>query len=201
MNAKKILRAEMKTTREALGEERRRAADEAIARNLAGIEEYRQAQVVFAYYSTSIEVDTHGIIRAALRAGKRIALPRCVPRTRTMRWHLVGRIADLDDLERSVFGIDEPRDDPSTAVDPSTLEGAHALALAPALAFDERGYRLGYGGGFYDEFLAEFAGTSAGLCRDACLLEDLKAKGAVEPHDRPVNLVVTESRIARCNGR
>ena len=96
----------------------------------------------------------------------------------------------------SRMGIEEPPACASRLVDVSTL-GPRALALVPALAFDERGYRLGYGGGFYDAFLAQFLGVAAGLAREATLLGDLGALGALEPQDLPVDLVVTDARSAR----
>lgn len=64
-----------------------------------------------------------------------------------------------------------------------------ALALVPGLAFDAVGFRLGYGGGFYDTFLADFPGTTVGLCRTCQLSAVPLPRG---PYDLPVGLVVTE---------
>ncbi|WP_293674234.1 5-formyltetrahydrofolate cyclo-ligase, partial [uncultured Parolsenella sp.] len=107
---------------------------------------------------------------------------------RRLAWYEVG-VGET--FERSRMGIDEPHERPERLVDVGALD-ADALALVPGLAFDARGYRLGYGGGFYDAFLRDFAGMSVGLCRSAMLLESLAALGATEPHDLPVGLVVTE---------
>ncbi|MBQ6411238.1 MAG: 5-formyltetrahydrofolate cyclo-ligase, partial [Atopobiaceae bacterium] len=57
--------------------------------------------------------------------------------------------------------------------------------------------RLGYGGGFYDTFLAKFDGISVGLCREAQFSDDLRAEGIIDEHDLPAQLVVTEKRIIR----
>jgi 5-formyltetrahydrofolate cyclo-ligase len=65
----------------------------------------------------------------------------------------------------------------------------------PALAFDELGYRLGYGGGFYDVFLADFPGISIGLGRQAQMMDDFSACGVREACDVPVDLVVTEEGL------
>lgn len=69
---------------------------------------------------------------------------------------------------------------------------ARYVAIVPGLAFDRRGYRLGYGGGYYDSFLRAFPGISIGLCRSASLFDDLGDLGALKPHDVPVDVVVTE---------
>lgn len=66
-----------------------------------------------------------------------------------------------------------------------------ALALVPGLAFDQEGYRLGYGGGFYDAFLSTFPGVSLGLCRKVALLPSLAACGVRAPHDVPVTAVIS----------
>ena len=72
---------------------------------------------------------------------------------------------------------------------PST-GSAHALALVSGLTFDDEGFRLGYGGGYYDGFLSRFEGVSVGLCRSSLRVESLAGMGCLEPHDVPVDLVV-----------
>lgn len=114
---------------------------------------------------------------------KVVALPRVVPGTRAMRWFSVD---SLEGLERSPFGVEEPPADAAREVFPAVLP--LALALVPGLAFDAAGFRLGYGGGFYDTFLPTFPGTSMGLCRAAQLADHLPH----EDYDMPVDEVVTE---------
>ena len=72
-----------------------------------------------------------------------------------------------------------------------------AVALVPGYSFDGRGYRLGYGGGFYDAFLPGFAGVSVGLCR-ACQFCDRPLPR--DDHDVPVDVLVTESSVMRFRG-
>ncbi len=158
--------------------------DAGIARRLARIPAYREADAVFAYLSFGAEVDTRGIVARALAAGRVVALPRCAG-ARVLAWH---RVRSLDGLVASPFGMDEPVDDDATRVDPARF--SRPVALVPGLAFDDRGYRLGYGGGYYDAFLAGFPGVSIGLCRRCQRVESLRALGAVEPHDAPVDLLV-----------
>lgn len=71
------------------------------------------------------------------------------------------------------------------------------MALVPGLTFDAAGYRLGYGGSFYDTFLAMFDGVSVGLCREAQLTQTLISDGIIDTHDLLVQLVVAEQRVIR----
>lgn len=184
---KQILRTQLKAMRRGLGPSLRAGVDAALARRVLGLPQWEAAPIVLAYLSVREEVDTRALVASALAAGKRVAAPRVVG-PRRLAWYEVG-VGEA--FERSRMGIDEPHERPERLVDVAAL-GADALALVPGLAFDARGYRLGYGGGFYDAFLHDFAGMSVGLCRSAMLLESLAALGATEPHDLPVGLVVTE---------
>ena len=182
---KKRMRARMSGIRELLGEERRRAADEAIAAKVLAHEAYVAADAVFTYLSVGTEVDTRAIIRDAWSHGKLVAVPRCVPSQPLMEWF---RIESFDGLERGSFGIEEPPRDPARLVEvPAPGSGASAVALVPGYTFDRGGYRLGYGGGFYDRFLPTFGGVSLGLCRAAQFSEEPLAH---DDTDVPVNACI-----------
>ena len=187
---KRALRARAKRERSALDATQRRERDGAIRAALEGLAAYREAAIVFPYLSFGSEVDTRGLIEDAWAAGKTVALPRVVEGERAMRWFAVD---DFAGLERSSLGVEEPPVDPAREVDPSCTETA--IALVPGLAFDARGFRLGYGGGFYDAFLAGFPGRSVGLVRGPQFVEDLGAMGVLEAHDLPVDLVVSEQGV------
>jgi 5-formyltetrahydrofolate cyclo-ligase len=183
-------RKELRAARDAMPEAERAEADAAICARVQTLSAWGAAEVVLTYLSMGSEVETRGIISAALAAGKRVALPRCVPHSRKMRWHEVGVPAYEQNLERLSFGVLEPADDDATLVDPTTP--AAAIAIVPGLSFDHAGFRIGYGGGFYDEFLASFPGTSVGVCREAQLADWLDC---VEAWDVAVSMVVTERRV------
>lgn len=188
---KKQLRAEARALREGLGAAYRAQADEAIAARVTASEAFSEAPLVLAYCSVGSEVDTRALIREALRRGKVVALPRVVPGTRTMTWHAIDSLADA---VSGFAGIPEPPDDAATLIDAATVD-EHALALVPGLTFDMRGFRLGYGGGFYDAFLSTFPGRSLGLIREQQFIGDLEKRGAREPFDQPVNLIATEGKL------
>ncbi len=190
---KKALRTWAKVLRDKLDATYRTTADAAIAEHVLASNAFAGASTVFAYRSVGSEVDTERIIEAALRGGKVVALPRCRARRCAMTWH---RIGGLDELAPGTFGIPEPPDDPATLIDPAcAADEGTALALVPGLLFDRAGYRLGYGGGFYDTFLADFPGVSVGLIRERQLVESLADRKALEPFDLPADLLVTEAGI------
>lgn len=190
---KQNLRTQLLATRRGLGPSLRANVDAALARRVLELPQWEVAPIVLAYLSVHEEVDTRALVAAALTAGKVVAAPRVVG-PRSLAWYAIG---EGETFERSRMGIDEPYARPERLVDVASL-GEDALALVPGLAFDAQGYRLGYGGGFYDAFLHDFAGVSVGLCRSATLVESLAVLGATEPHDLPVDLVVTEAGAPPC---
>ena len=177
------MRAEFSALRDALGAGERAAIDARVTRAVLASEAFAAARSVFTYLSVGAEVDTRALVERAWEAGKVVAAPRCVPGTRELAWH---RIDDFTTLVTGAFGIEEPLNDPATLVVPDES----SVALVPAFSFDADGFRLGYGGGFYDAFLASFPGTSIGLCR-ACQLSTEPLPR--EPHDVAVNFVVTDA--------
>lgn len=187
---KKELRAQLKAQRAGLSADERAQADALIAARLFAQPAWESACVVLTYLSFGSEVDTRAIIRRAWLEGKLVALPRCTPGSRVMSWHCT---KSLENLVHSPLGTEEPVCDPATLISPADCSPAETLAIVPGLAFDARGFRLGYGGGYYDVFLAGFSGTSAGLCRKGHLLADLSELGLTEAHDRPVSLVISDN--------
>lgn len=187
---KKELRKRFRAIRKELGEEGRSRADDLIEQRLCSLPEFEQAEVLLPYLDFGPEVRTRGIIERAWAAGKTVALPWCVPDTHEMRWY---KVSSFEALVRSGLGVEEPVPDEEN--EQPLDDEQRMLAIVPGLTFDATGYRLGYGGGFYDTFLAKFDGVSVGLCRTAQLSDDLRTEGIIDAHDLPVRLVVTEHRV------
>lgn len=155
-----------------------------IAKRVLALPELEGATTVLAFASIRNEVRTRPIIEAMYSAGKRVALPRVVEDGLSL--HLV---EPGDELVDGAFSVPEP---PSEAprVQPSEIE----FALVPALAVDPRGYRIGYGGGYYDKLLPMLRGARA------CVLAydfQLIAEVPELPFDAPVHLIVTDARVIR----
>ena len=196
-DTKRELRRELRRARSAMPAPDRAEADAAVATRLLATDEWRAARTLLCYLSFGSEVETRALLDRAWERGMEVALPRCVEGTRLMEWF---RVSSLDGLVRSDLGVLEPARDASALVEPSCgIRGSDPsqLAIVPGMAFDPRGYRLGYGGGFYDTFLDGFAGVACGLCRGAQIRADLAADGVLDVHDQACDLVVTEAAVLR----
>lgn len=137
---------------------------------------YRSAKTIYGYMPYNQEVRTVPMLEQALRDGKRVAVPKCYGEE--MRFIYMD---DLSKVEKGYAGIPEPVADEPVADDET------ALVLMPGMAFDPQGHRIGYGGGFYDKFLAKEPGhPTLALCYDFQVLEHLET----EEYDIPVDLVL-----------
>ena len=175
---KKALRKAIGEKKRALSEAQIEERSRILADRLFATNAYQEANSLYAYLSFNQEVRTAPIIRRAWADGKRVAVPKVVGREMVFIW-----LDDFGQLKEGYYGIPEPVEDGPVADDPC------ALVLMPGLAFDRAGHRIGYGGGFYDRFLAREPGhPRLALCFDFQLIDALE----VEDHDVPVDRVITE---------
>ncbi|MDE2733781.1 MAG: 5-formyltetrahydrofolate cyclo-ligase [Gemmatimonadota bacterium] len=159
---------------------------QAILEKVLGLEAYRRAKLVHTYVSSKEnEVDTRALICTCLKHGKRVAVPVVMPGTKTLAHALID---GLDQLVVGPWGLAQP--DPAAATW-LPAEARIDLVVVPGLAFDRCGQRIGWGGGYYDRFLAQVQAVKIGLCYDALVLDCIPG----EPHDVPVDLVVAETAI------
>ena len=182
---KQMLRTSLRALTQSLPDAYIERSDRGIRETLLSLPQWNGARAVFIYAGIGREVDTGRIIRAALDAGKTVALPRCLTGGKMEAL----MITSLDALKPGRFGIPEP-DASSRILRPQAVE----LAVVPCVAADRQGYRLGYGGGYYDRYLEGLSLKTVCLCRERLLQEFL-------PHDdfdRPVNIVVTEDNEIVC---
>lgn len=184
--AKERARVLGKTYRAGLSAEEKRRKDSEILRKFLETAEYRRCTAVFSYLSLPSEIDTAELICRAWRDGKQVALPRCVPGSRELEFYWV---TDWNELKKGPFGLREPSPDRCAlaATDSATL------CVVPGLCFDEMGYRVGYGKGYYDRFLEKFPGTAVGFCYADCICK----KVPKDSYDRSVSAIVTEFGILR----
>lgn len=185
---KSSVRRALKRLREEMPEEQRAAADALIAQAVLVLPAFERSRLLFTYCPCGSEVDVRPVMDRAQALGKRVALPR-VAGPGAMAWH---EAAAWERLVPSALGIPEPSaHEPEVVL--SKEAGSHPLALVPGLGFDGQGFRLGYGGGFYDRFLPAFkaaGGVAVGVCREACFVPD---GVPCEEHDVSVDVVITEA--------
>ena len=185
---KQRLREERLAARETLSEQERCVLDESITQKLLATPEYAEAATVLTYVSVSSEVSTRMFIEGALHDEKTVAVPRCLP---GHRLEFVA-ITSLDQLVPAPFNLLEPPKDLSVLAE---VQMNDSICIVPALLVDTKGYRLGYGAGFYDRFLSTYSG------KKICLTYQQNMSKTELPHsefDVPVDMVITESGVLTC---
>ena len=141
-----------------------------------GSEAYRSAKSIYGYLPYNQEVRTVSMLEQAQKDGKRVAVPKCYGDEMRFIW-----LDDLTAVEKGYAGIPEPVADGPVADDET------ALVLMPGMAFDPQGHRIGYGGGFYDKFLAQEPNhPTLALCYEFQMLPYLET----EEFDIPVDTVL-----------
>lgn len=173
---KKALRSAIRGQKRAMTQQQIAEASFALQELFFQTEQYAAAKTIYGYMPYNQEVRTEGILERALNDGKRVAVPKVYGDEMKFIY-----ITDITDMEKSAFGIPEPKNDVPVASDPT------ALVLMPGLAFDPQGHRIGYGGGFYDRFLShEPEHPTVALCYGFQMFPQLET----DDFDIPVDLVI-----------
>ena len=177
---KKALRREIGAKKRALTPEQIETRSSILADRLYKTPQYRDCKSLYAYLSFNQEVRTNPIIERAWADGKRVAVPKVVGNEMIFIW--------IDSFEnmapQGAYGITEPIENGPVADDET------ALILMPGLAFDPQGHRVGYGGGFYDRYLAaQPHHPTVALCYDFQMFDHLD----VDDYDVPVDVIITDS--------
>lgn len=135
---------------------------------------YQAAQTIATYLPMDHEFGSYGLIVAAQAAGKRVLVPKLVG-----PGQMVFLPYDPSQLVESYFGVLEPRT--GQAVDKADIDLIHV----PGVAFNDRGYRIGHGGGYYDRYLADYPGATISTIYDF-----QRKEFSEENHDIPVQEVI-----------
>ena len=173
---KKELRRSIRERKRAMTEEEIVMRSEKLGVLFAQSEAYKNAKTIYGYLPYNQEVRTVPMLEQALKDGKRVAVPKVYGEEMKFLY-----LDDLTKVEKGYAGIPEPIADGPVADDET------ALVLMPGLAFDPQGHRIGYGGGFYDKFLAaEPNHPTLALCYEFQMLPKLDT----EEHDIPVDTIL-----------
>ena len=175
---KKVLRRQIAARKRAMTREQIESASQRLAARLVQTDAYQNALSIYGYLSFNQEIRTMPILQRAIADGKRVAVPKVFGDEMRFIW--------LDDLSQVAPGY---YDIPEPIADGPVADDALALVLMPGLAFDPEGHRIGYGGGFYDRYLASHPEHRlVALCYGFQLVDRLDC----EAHDIPVDMVIAD---------
>lgn len=159
--------------------------EEAIFEYLIHLPEYKNSQNILAYYSRETEVSTKNILSHSIKIGKSIYLPNSSRQ-------VIGKYLNKTDLTKGAHNIMEPKENIEKA-----LKTDLDLIIVPGLAFDNHGNRLGYGSGWYDRFISNIDNPPFVVA--LAFNEQIIAKLPNEPHDRKVDMIISQRSVLICN--
>ncbi len=174
---KSELRKQVLQEMKAIPQKQKNTMDRALTDRLLHHPFYQEAKVIATYLSFPHEFQTQGLIDQALRDGKKVMIPKTYPKGR-----MEFVVYDPQQLVKTSFGLLEPQGN-LEVVDTSQIDLIHV----PGLAFTTEGYRIGYGGGYYDRYLENFAGHSLSTIYP-CQVQEFNS----EDHDIPVQEVLID---------
>lgn len=139
--------------------------------------EFINAEMVFTYVSFGNEISTYEIIEECFKLNKKVAVPKCVDNNLVFYY-----ISSFSDLKEGAYNILEP----ITKIQATNFE--NSICITPGAVFDKKGYRIGYGKGYYDRFFKNYTGIKIGLCCKECLIDNVYH----DEFDVPVNYVLCD---------
>jgi 5-formyltetrahydrofolate cyclo-ligase len=153
-----------------------------IKEQLTRSEEWAQALTIGITISTGREVDTIAIIEEGWRQNKRIVVPKCNQEKRELNFY---QISSFKDVEDSFYSLKEPIISKTPFV---SHEDIHLLVV-PGIVFDKRGFRIGYGGGYYDRYLVDYKNNTVSLAFKFQIVDDVPK----EEHDIAVQKLISNT--------
>ena len=176
---KSELRKQVLQEMKALPQEQKQALDQALTEGLLQHPFYQESKIIASYLSFPHEFQTQELIEQALKDGKKVLIPKTYPKGR-----MDFVVYDPQQLVKTSFELLEPQGD-LEVVDASQIDLIHV----PGLAFTREGYRIGYGGGYYDRYLKHFTGHTLSTVYP-CQIRDF----IPEDHDIPVQEGLIDER-------
>ncbi len=145
---------------------------------------WAKAGVVGITVSQGFEWNTRPIIEKGWEQGKTVCVPKCFPKDKSMEFY---RLDNFDQLETVYYNLLEPKPEATEKVDKNTMD----LLIVPGVLFDKKGYRIGFGGGYYDRFLRDFENETISLAARMQLVKEVPT----EEFDLPVRCVISEDGV------
>ena len=178
---KRELRKHLKEKAVNLSTSYRCGADRAICQGVTLLGGYQDAKCVFCYVSRNDEIDTFPILEDILKREIRLVVPKCISKGIM----IACEIQDLNQLQKGKFGIYEPI--AQNEIFPGSIE----VAIVPCLSASKDGRRLGYGGGYYDRYLAGSSFLKIVLCYEKMISEKIPTN----IHDCKMDMLITEREV------
>lgn len=183
---KKELRAEIRAARKNIVDKTDK--DNSICDRFLNSDLYKNAEIILCYAALPDEINADIIINSAISDNKTLAVPYCVDDCGNMQFYIINA---LSDLSVGSFNVREP-----DIKNLRPLEDYNnSVIIVPAMCYDKKGYRIGYGKGYYDRFLQNRALLSVGLCYNSFIKNEIPT----DIYDIAVNYIVTENEIIHCD--
>lgn len=183
---KKEIRNDVMETLRNLSQEDKRIIEHQLYQHLYESQAWQNSTCIAITISRGFEWDTRAIIEEGWKQGKEMVVPKCIPAEKKLNFY---RFQDYAELETVYYNLLEPKHIEANHVSSNQIE----LVIVPGVVFNKRGYRIGFGGGYYDRFLSDFDGHTLSLASHLQLMEDIP----IEPHDIPVKQLITEAGILK----
>ncbi|MBW4827710.1 MAG: 5-formyltetrahydrofolate cyclo-ligase [Clostridiaceae bacterium] len=187
---KAVLRKQYLEKRSALPISKVEEKSNNIINKLFDLDIYKNSSFIMSYVDFRKEVKTENLIKHSLNIQKRIGIPITIPETRKL---IVSELKNYDiELSPGYFNILTPKKEYIREIPPTLID----FVIVPGAIFDKSGYRIGYGGGYYDRFLGTLneRAISIGLAYDFQLLDSVPRS----KYDLPVDYILTEKQFISC---
>lgn len=181
---KQALRKKMKNLLQQISAHEIEMASWKITNQIIELHQWQHSQTIGITIPIGKEIVTYPLIEIGWSENKRIVVPKTIQQTREMEFY---ELTDYSQLEETHFGLKEPMDGKCSLVTKNNID----MLIIPCLAFDADLYRLGYGGGYYDRYLADFLGVTCGIALDCQKILQVPKN----EYDIPLMLIVTEKQV------
>lgn len=185
---KTIIRNTVKHKLHAMSEVEYARKSSMIHNKVINLQEIKDAKIIALTISNFPEVDTKKLIEALWKMDKKIAIPKCTSSTREMHFYV---FTNYEQLEQVYMELLEPKIGETTLISKDEID----VLISPGIVFDKQGFRIGYGGGYYDRFLVDYKKITLSMAFEVQLVE----KVPVSEYDLPICTIITEEQIIKCN--
>lgn len=181
INKKSLRTNAIKALKEFPREEKEKV-EERFLKHLTASTLWKEAKTIGITVAQGFEWNTKPMIEAGWKDNKTVAVPKCAPKEKQLTFY---QLNNYNQLEIVYYNLLEPKSEETLKVNKQEID----VLIVPGLLFDKQGYRIGFGGGFYDRFLTDFQNITISMLHSSQLLEGIPK----ETFDIPVQFLMTEN--------